>query len=134
MSYDEFLKQILESEIEEWEYDDGLGLYILKTNICISILSDRNDIEDREFFEDWVENYSDKKACRLRFFLRYNGSIIETFNTAAVDGYRQLIPYPKRFSGLSIDKKQYKIGKIVNIPYKGYDFDEYLGMAQIKIN
>jgi hypothetical protein len=133
ISYEEFIKQILESEIGDWTYDDGLGLYVLKNNICISIISDRDDAEDRDFFESWVENYSDPKAYRARFFLRYNGSTIEAFYTAAVDGYRQLIPYPKNIKDLSIDNKQYIIGKILNIPYKGYDFDEYLDLAKIKI-
>lgn len=134
ISYGEFIKQIIESEVNDWIYDDDLGLYIFKKNICISIISDRDDTEDKDFFESWVENYPDSKAYRARFFLRYNGSIIETFYTVAVDGYRQLIPYPKSIHNLVINNKQYRIGKILNIPYKSYDFDEYLNMANIQVN
>lgn len=134
MDYNDFIKEILDSNTEDWLYDDDLGLYVLKTNICISLQSDRTDNDDRDFYEKWLENYPDTKGYRARFFLKYYGNIIESFYTVAVDGYRMLIPYPKSVTQLSISKKQYQIGKIVNIPYSGYDFDEYLTTAGIKIN
>lgn len=30
ISYGEFIKQIIESEVNDWIYDDDLGLYIFK--------------------------------------------------------------------------------------------------------
>lgn len=134
MNYDEFMKEILDSNVDDWLYDDELGLYVLKSNLAISIQSDREDIEDREFYEKWVESYPDPKGYRARFFLKYFGNIIESLYTVAVDGYRMLIPYPKTRTELTISTKQYTIGKIVNIPYNGHDFDDYLQRANIKID
>jgi len=131
MNYDDFIKEIMNSKIEDWLYDDDLGLYVLKSNISISIQSDREDNEDREFYEKWVEIYPDPKGYRARFYLKYYGNIIESFYTVAVDGYRMLIPYPKSRNDLSINSKQYHIGEILNIPYSGNNFDEYLKMAGI---
>lgn len=131
MKYDDFIKAIMESEIEDWSYDDDLGLYVLKNDIRITITSDRDDNDDTDFYEEWARNFPDENAKRARFYLRFNGSVIEAFYTAAVDGYRCLIPYPNR-SNMSISIKQYKIGSILNIPYR--DFDEYLKQASIKIS
>lgn len=132
MNYDEFINKIINSDINDWLYDDDLGLYILKTDINISILSDRSDGGDDTFYEKWVEKFSDPKGYRRRFFLRYAGNTIESFYTVAVDGYRMLIPYPKSAVNLIITKKQFAIGNIVNIPYSSYGFEEYLNMAEIK--
>lgn len=133
MNYDDFIKKIVQSNPNDWLYDDDLGLYILKTDINISILSDRSNEQNDEFYEKWVEKFPDPKGYRRRFFLRYLGNIIESFYTVAVDGYRMLIPYPKSAIDLIISKKQYDIGNIINIPYSGYGFDEYLTMAGIEI-
>ena len=56
--------------------------------------------------------------------------MIEAFYTAAVDGYRALIPYVDRES-MTLTNKQYTIGKILNIPYGR--FDEYLSQANIQV-
>jgi hypothetical protein len=133
MRYDDFINELVSSDIEDWIYDDDLGLYIYKNNITISIESDRNDLDDREFYEDWVEKFPDPKGYRARFFLKYNGNIVESFYTVAVDGYRMLIPYPKSIKNMIITNKQYKIGRIINIPYSGYGFEDYLKRAGIDI-
>ncbi len=133
MNYNNFIKEIMDSNIDDWSYDDEIGLYVLKSNIAISIQSDRSDNEDRDFYEKWLEQYSDPKGYRARFFLKYFGNIIESFYTAAVDGYRMLIPYPKSTNKLIINKKQYHIGTIINIPYSGYNFDNYLETAGISV-
>jgi hypothetical protein len=111
-----------------------VGKYIFKGDIGISILSDRTDPPDGDnnFYEDWAKIFPDPHAKRKRYFLQFNDSIIETLYTAAVDGYRCYIPYP-RIKDLTITDKQYQIGRIINGVFFGHNFEEYLSMAGIKI-
>lgn len=130
MEYNTFINLIEGSEETDWIYDDDFGRYVLQNDIRITIISDRDDNEDREFHEAWARNFPDSNAVRSRFFLCFNGNVIEAFYTAAVDGYRALIPYVDRES-MTLTNKQYTIGKILNIPYGR--FDEYLSQANIQV-
>lgn len=130
MTYENFINIIANSEPSDWIYDDDIGLYVFRNDINITINSDRLDNEDREFHEDWATNFPDSHAVRARFFLKFNGTIISVFYTAAVDGYRCLIPYTE-MGTRSITQTKYRIGRILNIPYR--DFDEYLQSAGITV-
>ena len=133
MPYDEFIETIVNSEPSDWIYDDAKSVYIFKPDISISIIGKEVDYEDSGlFYEDWAMDFPDNKARKKEFELCYNGNEIETFYTAYVDGMRVAIPYPK-LDGMTITLKQYKIGKIVNIPNEGYGFDNYLRQANITL-
>lgn len=129
MNYEEFINKILSSKKDDWLYDDDLERYVLKKDISISIISDK-DTKEIRFFQDWLDRLENKIAFRARFFLCYNNSIVEAFHTAAVDGYRALIPYPDT-NTMTISKKQYNIAGLINISYKR--LDEYLFLAGIKV-
>ena len=132
MSYDDFMSTISNSNPDEWNYDDELGLFILQSDISISILSDRSDYDgDEGFYEDWATNFTNPNAVRKKYFFRYNGIIIYTFYTVRVDGSRSDIPYPT-LNGMTITEQQYNFGKIVNSIH-GYDFNEYLNLAGITV-
>lgn len=131
MTYDEFIKRIVNSDPDDWIYDDAKSLYIFKPDISISIIGKEVDYEDSGlFYEDWAMDFPDSKARRKEYELCYNGKEIETFYTAYVDGMRMAIPYPD-VKEMTITLKQYKIGKIVNIPNEGYGYDDYLRRANI---
>ncbi|MBO8169331.1 MAG: hypothetical protein H0Z35_09140 [Thermoanaerobacteraceae bacterium] len=134
MTYDEFIEAIVESEPEDWLYDDNLGLYVFQNNIAITIKNDRENLPE-EFHEAWATNFPNNRAVRERFFLCYNGSIIEEFFAAAVDGHRALIPYPISETNLRMTRKNYRIGRIINIPYTNVieSYDKYIRMAGIAI-
>ncbi|MEY8417066.1 hypothetical protein AAK964_12250 [Tissierella praeacuta] len=130
MNYETFIDLIENSNPTDWMYDDDLGRYIFLNDIRISIVSDRDDNEDSQFYEDWARNFPDSNAVRARFFLCFNGSIIEAFYTVAVDGYRALIPYINRET-TSITLRQHSIARILNIPYSRYE--DYIEQAGIQI-
>ncbi|MBT2278835.1 hypothetical protein J7E51_12760 [Priestia megaterium] len=132
MMLQEFKNAIIESEPQEWTYDDEIGLYVFKGNISITIETVRNDEGNDSFYEGWVENYSDSNAYRKIFNLRYNGTIIEQFYTVAVDGYRMYIPYPRR-PDMTISEEQYRIALILNQINTGYNMDDYLSMGNISV-
>lgn len=133
MTYDEFIETIVESEPEDWIYDDSKSLYIYKPNINISIIGKEVDYgEDGLFYENWAMNFPNRNARKKEFELCYNGNEIETFYTVYVDGMRVAIPYPD-INKMTITQKQYRIGAIVNIPNEGYGFDRYLRQSNITV-
>jgi hypothetical protein len=132
MRYDDFKSQIRDSTPDDWIYDDELGKYIFIGDIRISILSDRSEkIGDEGFYESWASKFPDSKVFRKIYFLQFNGSIIEQFYTVAVDGHRSYIPYPS-LKSMTITREQYAIGRILNSIH-GYNFEEYLQLAGIKV-
>lgn len=134
MTYSEYLQIIADSNISDWEYDDERGSYLYLPDISIMMKSKRED-ESREFCEKWVENYANPKAYVHIIELYYNGMRIDDFYTAAVDGYRMYIPYPK-IGTMSITQTQYGIGCIINTPNlvnNVLNYDEYLKQAGITV-
>ena len=133
MSLDEYLSIIENSNIEDWKYDDNRQCYLYKPNISIMMYAKCQE-EDIEFPEEWVKNYCNETAYVHIIEFHYNGSRIDDFFTAIVDGCRMCIPYPKH-KEMTISNQQYKIGKIINIPYCGAcdRYDQYLDLAGIRV-
>lgn len=129
MRFEEF-KQAIVGDDSEWSYDDETGLYVNLDDIRCTIQSVRDNVRE-EFYEDWVETFPDKQAYKGVFNLCFNGSLIERFYTAGVDGYRMYIPLPDRVE-MTISQEQYKIGSILN-SFRGERFDDYLRMAGITV-
>ena len=93
MTYDEFMNTIVESEPDEWIYDDAKATYIYKNDLNISIVEKEIDYEESGlFYEKWATDFPDSKARKAEFELCYNGNEIETFYTAYVDGMRWSCP------------------------------------------
>lgn len=134
MTYEEFIEMIYNSHVDDWIYDDDEGIFVLKRDIRISILSDRSSStfdEQDDFNEEWAQNFPDRNAKRKIYKLRFNGEFIEVFYAVSVDGHRSYIPYPK-LDGMTITSFQYKIGQIINSIH-GYSFDEYIQRARITV-
>lgn len=134
MNYNEYITTIVNSNIQEWQYDDERGSYLYLPDISIMM---QNKIEDesKDFYEPWIEKYSNAKAYVHVVELYYEGMRVDDFYTAAVDGYRMCIPYPKK-DGMTITYNQYSIGKIINIPYMSnniFNYDGYLEQAGITV-
>lgn len=135
MTHGEYINIIVNSTREDWLYDDERQSYLYLPDISIMMMVKNEESHDNEFFESWVEKYSDEKAYRHVIELYYNGMRIDDFYTAIVDGCRMCIPYPKR-DEMTITNEQHGIGNIINIPYcqnDVYSFDEYLRQAGITV-
>lgn len=134
MSLNEYLSIIANSNVEDWIYDDNRQSYLYKPNISIMMYV-KYEEEYKEFPEEWVKNFPSETAYVHVVEFHYNGSRIDDFYTAIVDGCRMCIPYPK-FQQMTITQQQYRIGRIINIPYCGAcdRYDEYLKTAGITVN
>jgi len=129
------IQKIMESNVEDWIFDDTEGTYTFKKDTNLTIK--RDDFEDRrEFEEGWVEKFPDPKAYVSYHRIFYNSSLIKKVFLVAVDGYRMYIPIPK-MNDLTINKFQYQLGKIINDSYGSsgrgiWDYNSYLSRAGIK--
>ena len=140
MTYNEYVGTIVNSDKNDWVYDDSRQSYLYLPDISIMMKAKDETInEDGEwrhkFEESWTENFTKPDAYVHTIELYYNGMVISDFHTTIVDGGRMCIPYPKR-PDMTITKDQYGIGKIINIPYSVndiYTLDEYLRQAGITV-
>ncbi len=133
MNYNEFMKIISSSNVDDWTYDDDCGRYVYLNDINFSMQRIPEN-ENCEFREDWATIFSDPKATKLMVNLCYMGNPITVFYTAAVDGARINIPYP-RTKDMTISQEQYNIGRIINHDECAVidNYDEYLTRAGIKV-
>ena len=125
------LSTIFSSSPDDWHYDDDNGVYTYSQDIALQIRAERKG-ELETFSEPWVESYSDPNAFKELYFIYYNGTQIDKYNFASVDGCRMSIPYPKSRNNLRITQEQYIVGAIINMKCRGY-FDEYLQRAKIVV-
>lgn len=132
-TYDNIRKQIMESDPSDWLFDDEHGIYTFKKDTNLTLRRDRFE-NSRDFHEEWMNVYANNEGNTSYHDIYYGSSFIERIYIVGVDGYRMYIPFPK-MPELTITKFQYIIGCIINRSgmHHGYDFDEYLHRAKIKI-
>lgn len=126
MNYAEFKKAIVDSEPEDWIYhisEDETEVYILKSNLSISIVGIPVSFEE-QYNEDWAVNHSlESKAFKQTYYLKFNNTPIEEFATVWVNDCMATIPVPKRNQDNSVylDNDDFRIGRIVNADMKVYN-------------
>jgi hypothetical protein len=129
--YQEYFQTILESDITDWIYDEGVDLYICKKDISITISQSSREIE---LPTHWATIFSDPGTITEIFYLKYNNTKIMEFLGVLVDEGKMLIPYP--YDDNSITNIKYQIGLILNIcRCKIKDiYDKYLHQAGISVH
>ncbi len=127
--------KIMDSTIKDWMFNDEEGVYTHKKDTNLTII--RDDFENnREFDEEWVKRFPDKKAFVSYHRIFYGSNLIEKVFLVAVDGYRMYIPLPTH-KDLEINKFQYHVGKIINHLFgegeRLGNYDSYLDRAGINV-
>ena len=112
-SIDDVIQMLLGAEPEDFDYDDSVGQYLYKRDIRLRLIMNRPD-EMEPFEEPWVLKFQDSASHKQEVYLEYNGTRIETFYFAEVDGARYYIPYPKSAIDLRISQFQYRLTCILN--------------------
>ncbi|MFH1839992.1 MAG: hypothetical protein ABH849_02485 [Nanoarchaeota archaeon] len=140
---DTIKKKIMNSDADDWTFDDNEGIYTYKKDTNLTMRRSPAD-EDREYHESWMDVFPDATGRGLHHVIYYGGSFIEKVYMVAVDGFRSYIPFPKRdfnrdtgeFMNLKITKYQYKIGRIINDSFGSRigSFDSYLEQAKIRVS
>ncbi|MCB9422057.1 MAG: hypothetical protein H6667_19810 [Ardenticatenaceae bacterium] len=124
---------LLTSQPQDYRYDDATGILFNKKDLDLQIMMDRSSKSDRGFHESWVIKFPDPTAYRQEVYIQYRGTRIMTLYFACVDGGRYYIPLPKSVYDLRITSFQYHIGRIVNHPIPGYNFDTGLKYSGISV-
>ena len=116
-------RKIMESDLDDWNYNDTEGRYTYTEDIALRIQKQDFD-EYEDFQENWAESLPDPDARRFKITIFYESNPVRNEYIIAVDGYRAYIPMPDR-SDLSITEFQHNLGEILNIG-AGWDYYEYL--------
>lgn len=133
MTYKMFMDEIENSNPDDWLYDDEKGIFVFKKDLLITIVGKEIDYEESgRFYEEWATDFPDPKAYKKEFEICYANNPIETLYTCSVDGGRMYIPYPD-VKNMTISKRTYKLGEIVNVMNKAYGYGSYLERAGISV-
>lgn len=120
-SMDNVMEKIMDSDLNNWKFDDEEGIYTFKPDVKLKIV--REPYEDqREFEEEWLESYPDPSGRTNHHKIFYNGTFIRKVPVVAVDGHRCNIPFPEydwndeesKRENMHLTKFRYKIGRILN--------------------
>ncbi len=126
------------SNPRDWLYDADYGIYTYKPDVRLNILTKHPDDPDsgKEFDEDWVKKFPNKKAWMLVAKVYYCGSFVKHYLFATVDGGRNIIALPKSAEELEITHLQYNMGKILdyrNLDVRLREYDIKIEIAGIKV-
>jgi hypothetical protein len=133
-SQEQVKQLLLSSQPEEFHYSDDTGRYLHTGDVNLHIVVDRSQNSDETFFEPWIKRFHDEFARRQEVYVYYGLSRVLMFNCVSVDGGRHIIPFPQSSVDLRISALQYHLGKIVNHPFRGYDFDDALSTAGFTVD
>jgi len=130
MDYNELKQTILDSNMNDWLFNDERGIYTYKNNLDIWIK--RKDIDfDRDKFagEDWATRHPDPNAYREIYEIYYGTSFIEEKMLVSVDGFRASLPLPKIRTN-KVKKEDYQFARIVD---QLNTLDEYMSRANLEV-
>ena len=130
MSYKELMKSILNTSKHDWLYNDERGIFTLKNDLDVRIVSKEIDFDNDKFYgEDWAVSHPDPVAYKKTYEIYYRSSFVEEFTLVGVDGFRAYLPMPK-VNTLFITPKQYSLAEAVD---SLGTLDEYLGRAKLSV-
>jgi hypothetical protein len=112
------------------EVEEHNILLSYKQDLSISIVSGLP--HTKEFAEDWVEKFPDKRASSSWVDFRYNGVTVLRELIVHVDGGRVSLPCLEPGS-LDIPQRQYRIWQIMDNVVGSGKFSEYFKRAGFKV-
>jgi hypothetical protein len=130
-SHADVIIMITQSKPEDYTYDDNIGIYVYKQDIKLRFVLESSTDQTGNFYEAWVNNFSDVQASRQPVYIYYGDTRLHEVYCIWVDGTRYLIPLPRSPKDLTIDRFKYHVGCILNHPFPGYGFNYALKQANI---
>jgi hypothetical protein len=132
MRLNELIDTIIDTDYEDWTYDDEHGIRVLKADLSIFIQERRkpfdieSNVEPRTFDEKWATRFPDRKAYPVVFDLWFGNSLVKSYYFATVDGGRADLPYPRAADDLTITHEEYAVARAVNNGPSRVDFDRHI--------
>lgn len=124
---------VLSSEPEDYRYDDGTGVFFLKSDVSLRIIFERGEESDEEFIEPWVARCPDPRGTRQPVYIYYGETRVMEIPCVYVDGGRHVIPFPRSRTDLTLTSFDYHVGRILNHHIPGFGFDYALERAGITV-
>ncbi len=129
MQYAELMEIILNSDREDWLYNDPKRTYVYRGNLDIRI-EVRDPLEyQMDFVEEWANSQPDPSATRCFYDIYYGASIIESFMLVSVDGGRAVLPLPEPGT-TTIELRRYQLAQCVD---DQGTLDEYIGRCGLAV-
>lgn len=98
---------------EDWQLNESENEIYFKKDKNIRIVW--NEYEGREeFFEEWATNNINKNAYKYNYVIYVNNNTIKEFSLVWVDGYRALLPMPKKYGENLVRRDEYLICRLLN--------------------
>lgn len=116
LTYNDIGKQ-RESEWFEYREKDWIinesdqELYFIKNRNIKIIWNDNNQVE--RFNDEWAVHY-DESGYKYDYILYKDNVKIKQFSLVWVDGFRALLPIPKKYGSNIVDRDEYLICKLLN--------------------
>lgn len=127
--YKECMETIEQSAPKDWEYDEVAKKYTYLKNPSITIVIDKIL---PEYYLDWATDTNRTQAYNVRFLIMLNNIKTAEFFAIQIDR-NAYIPAPISANEKVITKKDYHIGKILNIRGKSEPLDELLDRLGISV-
>jgi len=132
MKYEKLVELFLETPAEEWVRVHGNHEYAYcKADVNLRIVTSLNDddIQAKDFVEDWANGFSDARARGYFYNLYYGETLTHRFILVSVDGARAVLPLPD-LSTMETSRAQWKAAEIFD---SLGSLDDYARRAGIRV-
>ncbi|WWU66393.1 hypothetical protein QJR26_08440 [Clostridium baratii] len=98
---------------EDWKLNESDNELYFKKDRNIRIVWNDHDQEE-EFHEEWATKHIDSRAYKYDYILYINNIKIKEFSLVWIDGFRAVLPLPKRYGENIVERDKYLICKLLN--------------------
>ncbi len=127
------VRTVVDSEPEDWIYDDVDGEFVYLPDFDLRILEDPQTEGSSVFSEPWTGKFR-SAAQRGNFRILYREACVGKFTMVYCDDGRYIIPLPKSSTELRISGNQYRLARIFNIHCAmNHDLDRGLREGGIEV-
>ena len=129
---DEIFDVVKNSNPSDWNvnFNQGTEIAVFKSAPALRIETRSNSefIHNNDFYENWVNKFSDSHAVSYYYHLYYGSSRLKEFILVSVDGGRALLPLPNSQLDLGVDPLRYKIAMIFDESNTCQDYMKRAGL------
>lgn len=132
LSAADVMRRVLGSAPSDWQHFEAEELFVYQPDLHLTIAATGGD--DNAFDEPWVREFSDPRAFRFVYEVRWSATPIRRITLIAVDGHRVLLPLPRSSNRPTITDEQDRFARLMNgfMPY-GPRYAEYRDRAGIQV-
>ncbi len=159
MTLEEYLKTVADSDIKHWQvlrtptflyrlqpvrsgpnrsldFELQEHNYILSYEHDLSISLAWGLVQDKNYTDDWINKFQDKRAQTVLLDFLYNGALVFRETLVAVDGWRCILPMPAAGDSappFPISVFKFKLARLIHqLTGPGTNFEDYFRRAGMR--